>query len=469
MFRWYRDAVECLAYLTDVPSSDNAGESGSSFRKSRWFKRGWTLQELIAPRDVCFLNREWTKIGHRARLNGILKQITGIESMYITGGSGNIHMALAATKMSWMKGRSTTRKEDMAYCLLGIFNISMPMLYGEGDRAFMRLQEEIMRVSDDSSLLAWGYTGSMVQSWGRSLSYGFYLAASPELFSNCRDFAECEFHGALERPTYAVTQRGLQIHLPVIVDPQHPALAYGALGCLVSRQGNNLCLAVPLLNAGIIRPEHFRHHDFVRSNIASVQEISEELLQKGIMLDICILRRSGEECIGPGGAYLGSLLADLNYTVENAYPPQLIEYTTNALLLKIDLEEHFKHTGNSSRNQLHSFRRPDTYVNIFYLRRGDLGFLLFYEYEIHHRPPLPPELRPHAERGCRFYQFPGEFSLEYAMKLASDAKMHKELEPAKLTNSHGSELFRADSYLLQFYPTEEDIDQLSRHHTSGSD
>ena len=107
------------------------------FQKSKWFTRGWTLQELIAPNDVVFFDREWHEIGHATDLSEEIHQATGIEARY----RNFPQQASIAMKMSWAAKRETTKGEDLAYSLLGLFNVNMPLLYGEGaQKAFLRLQ-----------------------------------------------------------------------------------------------------------------------------------------------------------------------------------------------------------------------------------------------------------------------------------------------------------------------------------------
>jgi len=122
--------------------------------KSRWFTRGWTLQELIAPRSVEFYSSDWRKIGDRHDLCDQLSTITGIDKHILLG--GDLADVSVARKMSWASHRRTSRIEDMAYCLLGIFDINLPLIYGEGHKAFQRLQETIMDRTFDQSLFAWG-------------------------------------------------------------------------------------------------------------------------------------------------------------------------------------------------------------------------------------------------------------------------------------------------------------------------
>lgn len=127
--------------------------------KSRWFTRGWTLQELLASADLYFFSNEWGQLGTIDMLATIISQITRIDTAYLLRKKA-LDCASIAKRMSWASKRTTTRVEDAAYCLLGIFKLSMPLLYGEGEMAFIRMQEEIMKHSDDQSLIAWGELGS---------------------------------------------------------------------------------------------------------------------------------------------------------------------------------------------------------------------------------------------------------------------------------------------------------------------
>ncbi|KAI2618181.1 heterokaryon incompatibility protein-domain-containing protein [Hypoxylon sp. NC1633] len=165
MFRWYRDAVVCYAYLIDVHASASAIRTviESELAASRWFARGWTLQELLAPATVIFFSSSWQRVGTKSQLSSSVAAITGIEEPYLL--SGDVGRASVAQRMSWAARRETSRDEDVAYCLLGIFDVNMPLIYGEGRRAFQRLQEEIMRAyPEDHTLFAWG---TVVDSFSR--------------------------------------------------------------------------------------------------------------------------------------------------------------------------------------------------------------------------------------------------------------------------------------------------------------
>ncbi|KAJ5065498.1 hypothetical protein J3E72DRAFT_298970, partial [Bipolaris maydis] len=149
MFRWYQNAVKCYVYLPDVSTArPNASYEfseftwESSFPESRWFTRGWTLQELLAPPSVEFFSQEGTRLGDKRSLERQIHEITGIATLALRGAP--LEDFSIEERLSWAKSRRTTRKEDKAYSLLGIFGIYMPLIYGEGeDHAFRRLQEEI--------------------------------------------------------------------------------------------------------------------------------------------------------------------------------------------------------------------------------------------------------------------------------------------------------------------------------------
>ncbi|KAI0657608.1 hypothetical protein C8Q70DRAFT_275380 [Cubamyces menziesii] len=156
MFEWYRLANVCYVYLADVPAEDSFSRRiHKEFCESRWHTRGWTLQELLAPRRVVFLSRTWSVLGTKLGLAEVLEEITGIDASVLTG-HAELASASVAQRMSWAAHRETTRVEDRAYSLMGIFGVFMSPVYGEGHNAFLRLQEEIIRTIPDQSIFAWG-------------------------------------------------------------------------------------------------------------------------------------------------------------------------------------------------------------------------------------------------------------------------------------------------------------------------
>ncbi|KAH7305357.1 kinesin light chain [Rhexocercosporidium sp. MPI-PUGE-AT-0058] len=150
MFRWYRDASKCYVFMSDVPRADvdttHQLSWESAFQTSRWFTRGWTLQELIAPTSVEFFSKNQELLGNKASLERHICEITGIPTKALRGGP--LAEFGATERIAWAGTRQTTREEDMAYSLLGIFDVHMPLIYGEGkDKALQRLREEIDKAS----------------------------------------------------------------------------------------------------------------------------------------------------------------------------------------------------------------------------------------------------------------------------------------------------------------------------------
>jgi hypothetical protein len=150
MFRWYREADKCYVYMSDLSIYDqdvinHQPSWESAFLKSRWFTRGWTLQELLAPTSLEFFSADGRRLGDKRSLEQQIHRITGIP---VEALRGNPLSSFSVTeRMSWAAKRNTTRKEDRAYCLLGIFDVHIPLIYGEGEKAFTRLKEEIDKYS----------------------------------------------------------------------------------------------------------------------------------------------------------------------------------------------------------------------------------------------------------------------------------------------------------------------------------
>jgi hypothetical protein len=196
MYLWYQQSAKCYAYLSDV-------QSISTFKQSEWFMRGWTLQELLAPSEVYFVNKDWKDLGTKTSLRQAIFEKTQIPVNILAG--ADLETASVAQRMSWASNRRTTRSEDRAYCLMGIFGINMPLLYGEGERAFIRLQEEIMKISNDHSIFAWKSTDIR----------GGLLATSPAAFIKSSNIIEYNPFGNLSGPL-TVSSRGVHLEVQFI-------------------------------------------------------------------------------------------------------------------------------------------------------------------------------------------------------------------------------------------------------------
>lgn len=279
MYRWYENSAKCYAYLHDVDSPTFVTEPDHrQFNNSNgwpeWFSRGWTLQELIAPRDVQYFNEHWVPIGSKRNLADTLEKITRIpQAVLINGLASGVRSA--AQVMSWAADRKTTRVEDRAYSLMGLFGVHMPMLYGEGKSAFHRLQLEIVRSSNDHSIFAWDPKGRIRRS-------GSILADDPSYFRDCNgiwsvkpDWFVPRFKSRLqdhlpavrrvmpanliqsvlltllgqslvrELSTFSITNGGIQISLPLAPYPNSPSLFRATLRCKMD-------IAAPLMTIDLL-------------------------------------------------------------------------------------------------------------------------------------------------------------------------------------------------------------------------
>jgi hypothetical protein len=179
MYEWYQKSAICYTFLSDMPSSPEPRPS--AFRQCRWWTRGWTLQELIAPSSVRFYDQNWRWYGNRSVLGEEIESITGIPSDAF---QGSLNVFSVAKRMSWASRRTTTRTEDVAYCLLGLFGINMPLIYGEGEKAFLRLQEEICKTIPDLTIFAWT-TQPSLKPYSSPQNFRGLLASHPVEFAGC--------------------------------------------------------------------------------------------------------------------------------------------------------------------------------------------------------------------------------------------------------------------------------------------
>ncbi|KAI1131030.1 HET-domain-containing protein [Nemania abortiva] len=274
MFRWYGQAEICYVYLEDVPSGEDLEKPDSAFRKSRWFTRGWTLQELIAPKRLVFFDATWISVfrvnkldalahnmtflkgelnpwAQDMRFDSVIEEITGIKRWhnYFLGSHHlNWRTVPAATRLSWVSGRCTTRIEDIAYCLLGLLDVNMPLLYGEGHKAFLRLQEEFLKKHYDSTILSWGLGMDSFEIDNVRSKFGLEcLARTPMLFRGFRDVPLKLGYpmDRISRPIWTMIPNGLNMDLPIL---QFDTLrnVYLGIADYISTDGKGY-LSIPLL------------------------------------------------------------------------------------------------------------------------------------------------------------------------------------------------------------------------------
>ncbi|RDX43425.1 hypothetical protein OH76DRAFT_1204880 [Lentinus brumalis] len=304
MFRYYSLADVCYAFLRDVPPKGplvDEDDVERSFGYSVWHERGWTLQELIAPPYVLFLNRDWDIIASKTDHANMLEKITKIPAAVLRHEYGLEDVSVAA-RMSWAAKRKTTRPEDEAYCLLGIFSINMPTLYGEGRRAFQRLQEEIMKNYPDTTLFAWGtpWEYSTEAAWiaGHLASshlltdHSYLLAPAPSAFGSSGDLVHWmpTVDGEKQKsrsssslslvslsrspsrvhvgiPTFSITPHGIRARLPVVERLGYTVGVFSwfmgktQFGLLLVPSPDSFDPRVPRYNIGVMNTEG--HHRLI--------------------------------------------------------------------------------------------------------------------------------------------------------------------------------------------------------------
>jgi hypothetical protein len=220
MFRWYKDAEICFAYLSDlvlpISTSIDEDELVSYLSRCRWFSRGWTLQELIVPRSLELYDSSWNFRGSRDQFASQLSTITRVD-VAVLQNSNVMNSLPVARRMSWASNRQTTREEDIAYCLLGIFDVNMALLYGEGSKAFVRLQDEIATQSGNISLFGWTAQKSTNENPPRSAEtvrsdqyYRGVFALSPSEFATCGGFRFLPMHKRYNQ-VFSAAVRGFNI------------------------------------------------------------------------------------------------------------------------------------------------------------------------------------------------------------------------------------------------------------------
>ncbi|KAM5535936.1 hypothetical protein V8D89_010376 [Ganoderma adspersum] len=229
MFEWYSRASICYVYLADVDDDDDAViDLDSQFRRARWHTRGWTLQELIAPRYLVFFSRNWKPLGTKSTLSRVIEEVTGVDRAILNQEQA-VYTASVARRMSWASRRETSRVEDQAYSLLGIFGLHLATNYGEGRHAFVRLQEAILLAIPDQSIFAWG--DACAESLASVSDLQFLLAPSPVAFAFAGQVRPLSHQRIAERlgatsrlplPEYQTTSYGIRTRFPMISFKQSP-------------------------------------------------------------------------------------------------------------------------------------------------------------------------------------------------------------------------------------------------------
>ena len=266
MYRWYENSSVCYAYLHDVPGTSFPTQSDKVKYPNfngwpEWFSRGWTLQEMIAPRNLQFFNKDWNPIGDKAKLARILENITQVSQYILTRGLSG-HRPCVAQIMSWAADRTTTRVEDRAYSLMGLLDVNMPMLYGEGQKAFHRLQLEIIRTSNDQSIFAWvregEWTGSVLADDPRSFRHHskMELMDFDEFIESLKEFIPDEELTSIEEDhfgTFPITNRGIRIWMFLRPYCNSDSVFQGVLPCRYGPRRLPVCINLASWNSNYYR------------------------------------------------------------------------------------------------------------------------------------------------------------------------------------------------------------------------
>ena len=227
MYLWYKGRL-CYAYLADFcyTTHRESVDEESAFTNSQWFSRGWTLQELIAPSNVVFFDKTWHLIGTKLGFKDSIAKKTGIDGKVLKG--EDPALSSIAKRMSWASQRKTTRIEDLAYCLMGLFGVNRPLIYGEKHKAFLHLQVEIMRNSEDHSLFTW-----KTQEIPSDSNCGL-LASSPKVFAESRYINPVSHQNISEymsQTPFSMTNRGVSISLSMLQVKEKPGVHFATLDC----------------------------------------------------------------------------------------------------------------------------------------------------------------------------------------------------------------------------------------------
>ncbi|KAM5540647.1 hypothetical protein V8D89_005678 [Ganoderma adspersum] len=295
MFKWYQHAKVCYAYLYDVDDDDEPRAPNSQFRRSRWFLRGWTLQELIAPRVLVFLSKGWRVLGTKAVLATVIEQVTGIDNAILTH-EASLDSVSIARRISWASRRQTTREEDEAYSLMGILGVHLPAIYGEGRFAFIRLQEEVLKQTSDQSLLVWGLAlrdnveliddvpSDVTHLWeepDRSIWDGTYVrnlfAISPQDFASSARTSVIPRHSFLDQlglnctlSDYTMTSHGVRMTVPVLAAKSRPSEIPIHLAILACQDSQGCMVALIMRNQ-----EHTSNEFFVGALLPPTMTIGD--------------------------------------------------------------------------------------------------------------------------------------------------------------------------------------------------
>jgi len=329
MYKFYEGADICVAYLEDVPSAALDNSHLAHFARSRWFNRGWTLQELIAPQKVVFYDKHWSTFGDKHQLVDIISQVTGIPRSVISyppqnrlGLARHLSGLCVAQRYSWVSNRQTTREEDIAYCLMGLLKINMPILYGEGGHnAFLRLQTEFARQNHDQSMFAWSLPRGH-HALNELPKFSGLFASSPQGFAGFDSGWDIVRELSYKEP-HDHTNLGIRVGLNILKWPGHSSDYIACLTLIQHRdqRRNRECLGIPLTNIpsmpenGVHVLKFFRRKPYwplakLRYDSRNMYELLEDY-------SVYLSHATDADIIVPAGTILGAAQYAMMYVLED--------------------------------------------------------------------------------------------------------------------------------------------------------
>jgi hypothetical protein len=360
MFRWYQNAGVCYAYLDDVDADgcvdghqmshadettdmDNVVNHSSALHqsisplliKAKWFTRGWTLQELLAPHYLIFLDREWRRIGTRESWAPEIKEASRIEAKHLTSFNPTDFMSSSiAMRLSWASRRQTTVEEDETYSLLGLFGISLPLIYGEGRwRAFNRLQRELIMTYSEDSIFSWTIesppNGQIAQPLQAGTMAPEHEIANQDngwgiLAPSIRQFWDTSkiLHFGFHDHNFSITNRGLETDARRWRSLHNPSSSLIRLNC-GPRSHQHLGIVLRRVSGSYERVAVHQHY---KIDSSSLRDWKDDGPPKSILV------RTGNHSNRPTGSSVFVLQHNNDITIGSKY---VIDFRTTAYTRKV--------------------------------------------------------------------------------------------------------------------------------------
>ncbi|KAL7907486.1 hypothetical protein GGI35DRAFT_470686 [Trichoderma velutinum] len=417
-FEFYGNDIPQYAILSHRWESDEISYQDMRDTKKHESKKGFRKIDqfqLIAPKNVVFVDANWKKFGTARDLKKSINEATDIDVQYLIGET-NLQTLRVGRVMAWAAKRQTTRVEDRAYSLLGLTEIDLPMLYGQGERAFQRLQEEILKINDDGSILAWGYLDSDTDFTSNG------LATSPANFQKYPILVR-----PMKKQTHSfvnlvstLTPQGLQMRLRIQRDPIDDAIGYAVL---VDHKGqcfrNRISLIIPLMFPKTAPSRFTAENECVR--FSDPVWVNSNFVEKAVPELVCFIRKVNALDINfkRDGLSLGSRVWE-SYSTTFTYPVQ----TQSG-------NRHFPAVlGGLSRQGKVNQRGYTFILELTARRQASARFVVLVDYQLHNQRLADTPTVTVIDIGRQLY-------LANAVRLAKHRTARSAYVPCDLLDNHG--------------------------------